>query len=142
MNEVYQSLEDVISQVFIPTLTGCPPLSESLRLLFALPARWGRGGWVLIFVPTSGCASEFAASYHLSESLCCCIHDHSLSFADAVSSQLCRKASLRSTKYRSYSDLRFELQQQLKPSLQCAVELATVRGASNWFTTLPLNEHA
>ena len=44
MNEVYQPLEDVISQVYIPALTGCPPPSESLRLLFALLAHWG--AWV------------------------------------------------------------------------------------------------
>ena len=34
-----------------------------------------------------------------------------------------------------------ELRQQLKPTLQRAVELASVKGASNWLTTLPLNEH-
>ena len=45
------------------------------------------------------------------------------------------------TKFRSYSDHHSELRQRLEPSLQHAVELATVRGASNWLTTLPLNEH-
>ena len=34
---VFQPLEDVIRQVFIPALTGCSLPSDSVRELFALP---------------------------------------------------------------------------------------------------------
>ena len=35
---IFQPLEDVIRQLFIPTLSGCPPPCHNLRQLFALPA--------------------------------------------------------------------------------------------------------
>ena len=44
-------------------------------------------------------------------------------------------------KLDTYSKTSSELRQQLEPTLRRAVELASVKGASNWLTTLPLNEH-
>ena len=54
-----QPLEDVIRQLFIPTLSGCPPPCDNLQQLFALPARWGGLG---IFIPTNTSNNELAAS--------------------------------------------------------------------------------
>ena len=68
--DAFQPLEDMIRQVFIPTLTGCSPPSDSSRLLFALPARWGGLG---IFVPTRRCVSELAASRDVTEPLSQCM---------------------------------------------------------------------
>jgi len=45
---IFQPFEDVIRQVFILTLTGCPPPCDNLRQLFALPARYG--AWVFLFL--------------------------------------------------------------------------------------------
>ena len=85
---VFQPLEDVICQVFIPALTGCSPPSDSVRQLFALPARWGGLG---VFVPISGCASELSASRSITEPLCQCVRDHTSSIVDAFSAQLTRR---------------------------------------------------
>ena len=93
--DAFQPLEDMIRQVFIPTLTGCSPPSDSSRLLFALPARWGGLG---IFVPTRRCVSELAASRDVTEPLSQCILNHDLSFVEAVASQQARKALLRKAK--------------------------------------------
>ena len=68
-----------------------------------------------------------------------CIHDHSKSFIEAISFQQSRKFSVRKAKLDTYSKTSSELRQQLEPTLQRAVELASVKGASNWLTTLPLN---
>ena len=38
---LFQPLEDVIFQVFILSLLGCPPPCDNLLQLFALPVRWG-----------------------------------------------------------------------------------------------------
>ena len=46
---IFQPLEAVIHQPFIPTLSGCTPSCDNLRQLFALPAHWGGLG---IFIPT------------------------------------------------------------------------------------------
>ena len=136
--DAFQPLEDMIRQVFIPTLTGCSPPSDSSRLLFALPARWEVLG---IFVPTRICVSELAASCDVMEPLSQCILNHDLSFVEAVASQQARKALLRKAKSEHCSTQFAELYQQLGPSLKRAMDLATVRGASSWLTTLPLSEH-
>ena len=61
-----------------------------------------------IFVPTSGCSSELAASCYVTEMLSQCILDA--------------------------PTFRF--------ILSVCYGLDNVRGASNWLTTLPLNEHS
>ena len=128
-------LEDLIRQVFILVLTGCSPPSDNSWLPYALPAHWS------IFVSTSDCAGEMAASYCVTEPLVQCILDHSLSFTDAIAAQRSSKASLRKTKRDKYSNHFSELYQQLDSPLKCAMDLASVWGASSWLTTLPLNEH-
>ena len=70
-----------------------------------------------------------------------CIHDHSKGFIEAISFQQSRKFSVRKAKLDTYSKTSSELPQQLEPTLQRAVELASVKRASNWLATLPLNEH-
>ena len=99
MCDAFQPLEDMIRQVFIPTLTGCSPPSDSSRLLFALPARWGGLG---IFVPTRRFVSELAASRDVTEPLSQCILNHDLSFVEAVASQQARKALLRKAKSEQF----------------------------------------
>ena len=121
---VFQPLEDVIRQVFIPSLTGCPPPWDGLG----------------IFVPTTTCNGELAASRHIAEPLCLCIHDYSVNFVEALSHQHFRKCSVCKAKLEPYSTSSSELHQRLEPTLLHAVELASVKGASNWLMTLPLNE--
>ena len=60
---------------------------------------------------------------------------------EAISFQQSRKFCVRKAKLDTYSKTSSELRQQLEPTLQRAVELSSVKGASNWLTTLPLNEH-
>jgi len=48
-SEIFQPFEDVIRQVFILTLTGCPSPCDNLQQSFALPAHYGGLG---IFIPT------------------------------------------------------------------------------------------
>ena len=112
---IFQPLEDVIRQLFVPTLSGCPPPCDNLRQLFALPAHWGGLG---IFNPTITSNNELAASRHIAEPLCLCIHDHSKSFIEAISFQQSRKSSVCKAKLDTYSKTSSELCQQLEPTLQ------------------------
>ena len=82
-----------------------------------------------------------AVSCDVTEPLSQCILNHDLSFVEAVASQHARKALLRKAKSEHCSTQFAELYQQLGPSLKRAMDLATVRGASSWLTTLPLSEH-
>ena len=79
--------------------------------------------------------------HHIAEPLCLCIHDHSKSFIEAISFQQSKNLLCVKQKLETYSKTSSELCQQLEPTLQRAMELASVKGASNWLATLPLNEH-
>ena len=77
-----QPLDNVIGQVFIPTITGCSPPSDSIHKLFCFPARWDDLG------PSFICDSEFAVSHNICEPLCIFISNHSLCFTEVSASQL------------------------------------------------------
>jgi len=73
------------SSIFIFTLTSCPPPSDSLQQLFALPASYGG---LDIFIPVITSNSE---SHCIAEPLCLCTLDHSENFTEALSFQQSRK---------------------------------------------------
>jgi len=75
--------------------------------------------------------SEFAASHSIAELLCLCIYDHSNNFTETISFQQSRKQSVHKSKLESYCNSFTELRQQLEPTLKHAVELASLKGASN-----------
>jgi len=133
-----QPLDNIICQVFIPTITGRSPPSDSLRKLFSLPARWGGLG---LPVPSLICATELAASHNICEPLCDFISNRSLSFAEVSSDQLQRKSLICKSKAETYSTLSSALREDFDQSLRCAVDFASVKGASSWLTALPLQEH-
>jgi len=81
----------------------------------------------------------FAAFHCIAEPLYLCIHDHSKNFTEVLCFQQSRKHSVYKEKLVSYYST--ELHQQLEPTLQHAVDLTSMKRASNWFTTLPLNVH-
>ena len=88
----------------------------------------GRSGY---FFPTITSNHELAASRCIAEPLCLCIHDHSKSFFEALSFQQSGKCSVHKAKLETYSNNSSELRQQLEPTLQRAVELASVKLAYN-----------
>ena len=83
--------------------------------------------WVFLFQLAITSDNELAASRHIAEPLCLCIHDHSKSFIEAISFQQSRKSSVRKAKLDTYSKTSSELRQQLQPTLQRAGELASVK---------------
>ena len=48
---------------------------------------------------------------------------------------------IRKSKAEGYSALSLSLHENFEPSLQCAVDFASVKGACSWLTTLPLQEY-
>jgi len=57
-----QSLDNVVRQVFIPTITGHSPPSDSMRKLFSLPACLGG---LSLPEPSSLCDTELSASRNI-----------------------------------------------------------------------------
>ena len=115
-----QPLDNVIFQVFIPTITGHSPPSDSLHKLFSLPARWGGLG---LPVPSLTYVTEHKY-LTTSVSLCDFISNRSLSFAEMSSSQLHRKSLICKTKAENYSSLSSALREEFDRSLRCAVDFA------------------
>jgi len=134
-----QPLDNFICQVFIPTITGCSTPSESMWKLFSLPAHWGG---LDLPEPSALCDIEFAASHNICEPLCNFIADRSLHFAKVSSAQLHRKSLIGKTKAKMYSSLSSSPRENFDASLQCALDYASVKGASSSLTALPLQEHS
>ena len=128
----------VICQVFISTITGRSPPTEWMHKLFSLLACWGGLG---LPEPSALCDTEFAASLNICEPLCNFIADRSLHFAEVSSAQLHRKSLIGKFKAEMHSSLSSSLRENFDASLQCAVDFASVKGASSWLTALPLQEH-
>jgi len=133
-----QPLDNVVRQVFIPTITGRSPPSDSMRKLFSLPARLGGLG---LPEPSSLCDIELSASRNICEPLCNSISNRSLPFAEVSSAQLHRKLLTGKRKAEEFSSLSSALRENFDESLRYAVDFASVKGASSWLTALPLQVH-
>ena len=136
--DLLQPLEDVIRFVFIPALTGRAPPNDIERNLFALPPRWGGLG---LCNPVCLASHEYDASLKITEPLCKLLLSHDRQYPEVKADQLLQKSTVRSFKQQCYSRNSSDFHQQLSPSLQLAVNLATKKGASSWLTTLPLEEY-
>ena len=97
-----QPLDNVISQVFVPTITGHSPPSDLMHKLFFLASRWGGLG---LSEPSALCDTELVASQNTCEPLYNFISNCSLHFAEVSSTQLHRKSSIGKAKAEEYSSL-------------------------------------
>ena len=127
-------LDNVICQVFIPSINGHSPPSDSMRKLFSLPACQGGLG---LPDPSLICTIEFAASHNICESLRNFISDRSLSFSEVSSSQFHRKFLICKSKAEEFSSLPSALRENFDQSLQCAMDFASVKVASSYFMPYP-----
>ena len=94
-----------------------------------------------IINPTLIAAEEYSASCHITEPLSQFILDQGTNSAIVKTEQLSRKSAIRNSKSSNYSDRSSSLRTHLDPSSQRALDLASAKGASNWLTTRPLQEH-
>ena len=124
---IFPSVDNVICQVFIPTTTGRSPPSELMHKLFSLLAHWGGLG---LPEPSALCDTEFAASLNICEALCNFIADRFLHFARVSSAQPHRKSLIGKSEAEMHSFLSSSLCENFDASLQCAVDFASVKGAS------------
>ena len=119
-------------------MTGCSPPNDTIRKLFALPPRYGGLG---IINSTLIAAEEYTAACHITEPLSQFILDRGTDSAIVKTEQLSRKSAIHNSKSSNYSDRSSSLRTHLDPSSQRALDLASAKGASNWLTTRPLQEH-
>ena len=111
-----------------------------MHKLFSLLTHWGDLGLAAL---SALCDPEFAASLNICEPLCYFIAACSLHFAEISSVKLHRKSLIGKSKAEMHSSLSSSLRKNFDASFQCAMDFASVEGASSWLTalSLPLHEH-
>ena len=138
IGHLLQPLEDIIRRKLIPALTGRPPPNDLVRALLALPARLGGMG---LLNPTLSADWEYMASCEVTGPLSKCLINQGQNYSEAETAQLSAKRNIHLRKRQSLSDSAAELRDNLPANLKYAMDLAQERGASNWLTALPIEEH-
>ena len=134
-----QLLEDIIRSDLIPNITSRPPPCDSMRNLFALPARNGGLG---IPNPVSQAESEYAASLLITAPLKKLILSKDGVYSvSALQDQLAAKAQIKKERLERSKATAISLKPSLSASIKRALILAEEKGASSWLTTLPIEEH-
>ena len=133
-----QPLENFIRSEFIPSLTGNPPPNDADRDLFALPARLGGLG---LRNPVSMADAEHSSSSLISEPLVRLIlAQHAEYTHECQADQIAAKSTVRHLRRRSAAQSAEEVKPTLSNSRRRAMGLASEMGASNWLTSLPIEE--
>ena len=128
----FQHLEKVIRSEFIPTLTRNPPPNDCDRELFALPARLGGLG---LCNPARTCDLEYSASKLISEPLQQAEYSY-----ESLADQMTARSKVRQQRRQQTSTSAKHLKLTLSHARRRAMEVASERGASNWLTSLPIEE--
>ena len=134
---LFEPLEAAIHQKLIPALTGRDVCSPDERKLLSLPARHGG---LNIINPVNVANVEFNASKSISAPLTEMIVQQTTPDAFEKPSLQSVKAAVKQQKGEQLENEITEVKEQLSPSLQRAMELASEKGASIWLTALPLQE--
>ena len=131
-------LEESIRSHFIPALTDRPPPNDTLRALLSLPSRLGG---IALSDPVERSQTEFAASVKvtapLTEAILLQDNDYSI---EIMSAQILAKQEVHVHNRELSAAAASSLKGSLSSSLTRAMDLASEKGASNWLTTLPIDE--
>ena len=136
IQDLLRPLEDILSNRFIPALTGHQPDSLT-RQLFALPARHGGLG---LLDPTIAAGQEFNNSIALSAKLVAVLIQQC---GDLPSPECGHKSrsELHQQRRKSMATAAATLMPKLPPNLRRCATIASERGSSSWLTALPLEQH-
>ena len=123
----------------LPAVLGISPPNDTIRSLVALPPRWGGLG---VFNPTVQCTHEYSATVDITGPLSqCIVLGQSFDYFQMRTEPLSRKFVIRLFGQSAYSDTSSSLCSHLNHSLQTALDLTTIRGASAWLSALLLSEY-
>ncbi len=117
---------------------GQPPQSDEMRDLLALPARLGG---IAISNPTAVAEAEFSASTKVAGPLKKTILQQSFKYATEVAeAQVKARNEVRRSNHEHCIYTMDTLKQSLSTTLKRTMDLAQEKGASNWLTSLPIQE--
>ena len=135
---LFQPLEEIIQNHFIPALTGRSPCFKSERLLLSLPARLGGLG---ITKPDDDCSHSYEASKCITAPLADLITSQSIKARVDYSKVKEAKAHMRNVKVDRLKKISADIQKDLDPSKLHLYKLSCEKGSSTWITALPIAEH-
>ena len=139
ISNLFQPLEDVIRQRFLPVLTGQSPFSDSIRDLMVLPTRLGGLG---IENPVMQATKKRDTSCKVTAPLVNLIVEQSKNFPmEALEEQTRVKYDVSQAGRQAQASIADSIYTTLPNSLQKAVEISKESGASTWLTALLLEEH-
>ena len=132
-------LEQTIRAYLLPALSGKCAFSDAERQLISLPSRLGGLG---ITDPCVSSAFQFDASQRVTGPLVSLLLEQDSQFTiEILNEQLALRQEIHLENRRRSEELAASLHPLLSTELQCARELACLKGASSWLTVLPLDEH-
>ena len=136
IEELFRPLEDCIKKKLIPAITGRAQCSNVQRDLLSLPPRIGGLG---LSYPTDSDA-QFQSSVKITSPLTEMIVNQAIHAPLSSSDSTQLKAEVKKLKKAQDDGKVASLRQQLSKSQQRLLECAEEKGASNWVTSIPLEE--
>ncbi|KAL5494471.1 hypothetical protein EMCRGX_G015811 [Ephydatia muelleri] len=138
VNQVWYA-DDAAATGTVLNLKEWAPPNDLERNLLSLPPRLGGLG---IPDPTTTSDTEYTASRSVCKPLYNLILLHDSSYpTEAIEQQVEAKKEVHSLKLKHSQGSAFNLRPQLANSTQRSMDLAQEKGASNWLTTLPIDEN-
>ena len=138
ISSMMQPLEEAIRDYFIPAITGQQHCSQDVRDLLALPCRLGG---LNLTNPTHTSDVEFKSSCRITAPLAALIIQQEQCYNVAVEAVQKEKSATKFEKRASQKQALVELEANCPVSMKRCVELASEKGASNWLSVLPVEEH-
>ena len=138
ISPLHQPLEDIIRAKFIPALCGGPAPNDMLQDLLALPCRLGG---LDIVNPTNMAEFEYSALTEVIAPIVqSVLSQEGVYTYETLADQLSAIADVKKRKRSYLCSTASQLKSTLPPDLQRAMDLSQEKGASNWLTTLPVEE--
>ena len=135
---LFQPLESILREKFIPAITGKSSISDEDRALLALPPRLGGLG---LTNPSREANHCFEASKSITEPLSHAIIQQELDTAAACLESRSTKISVAKEKRRRQAIEAETILEKLPPAKRRLMLCAKEKGASSWVTALPIDDH-
>ena len=136
---LFQPLESILREKFIPAITGKSSISDEDRALLALPPP--RLGGLGLTNPSREANHCFEASKSITEPLSHAIIQQELDTAAACLESRSTKISIAKEKRRGQAIEAETILEKLPPAKRRLMLCAKERGASSWVTALPIDDH-
>ena len=136
IEKLFQPIEEIIIDKFIPALTGKSHCSVAERKLLSLPTRYGG---LNIVNPVEEACLQFDASTKITDPLKRMIINQATSYCKPDLREI--KAKIRQEKGENLDEKAKTIREMLPVTKQRSMDLLNEKGSSSWLTVLPLKEH-